>query len=70
METETPPHAAALDRLGYGPIKSHFNVTRRAWQYWRLKGVPRMHIKSVAILMTTAGLPTNVFLEAESHEQR
>lgn len=50
------PHAAALDRLGYAPVKEHFNVTRRTWQYWRVNGVPVMHRKTIALMGAIAGL--------------
>ena len=61
MSNEKHPHAAALDRLGFEPIQSHFNMTRRNWLYWREKGVPDLHRNTILMLAKIKGVPVPEF---------
>ena len=56
MSNEKHPHAAALDRLGFEPIQSHFNITRRNWNYWRERGVPDLHRNTILMLAKIKGV--------------
>ena len=51
------PHAAAVDRIGREPIMQHFGISRQAIQYWRKKGVPHMHRKTLSMLAAIGGIP-------------
>lgn len=41
------PDAPAIDRLGTRLIRSRIDVTRQAIAYWRKKGVPKEHRKTL-----------------------
>lgn len=49
------PHAAAIDRIGKDAIIAHFGVVRQTIFYWRLRGVPEMHRKTLAMLGAVGG---------------
>lgn len=55
MKQPPHPHAAAIDRLGKEAIIAHFGVTRQAIHFWRHRGVPKMHRKTLAMLGAVAG---------------
>lgn len=55
METKQHPHAAAIDRVGLEAIQAHFGISRQAVHYWRTKGVPAMHRKTLAMLGAVGG---------------
>lgn len=50
------PDAIALDRLGFLRVKAHFNITRQAFAYWRDKGVPNIHRKTLVMLGGVHGI--------------
>lgn len=56
MSNQHHPDAAAIDRLGVEPIMSHFEISRQAISYWRRKGVPKQHRKTLAMLGAVAGV--------------
>lgn len=49
------PHADAIERVGYPAIMAHFGVSRQALHYWKKKGVPERHRKTLAMLGAVAG---------------
>jgi hypothetical protein len=51
------PDAAALDRLGFAPIRAHMRISRQAFSYWRYNGVPKLHRNTIAMLGAVAGKP-------------
>lgn len=61
------PDAAALDRLGFSRVKGHFNITRQAFAYWKRKGVPKMHRKTLVMLGGVHGVPVPEFQEERKH---
>jgi hypothetical protein len=63
--TTLHPDAAAIDRVGEQAILEHFQMTRQALSYWRRKGVPHMHRKTLAMLGAVGGHPM-----PEMREQR
>lgn len=63
MKDHLHPDAAPLDRLGFGPIKAHFNISRQAFAYWRKKGVPKMHRNTLLMLGAVNGKPLPEFQE-------
>ena len=44
------PDSAAIDRIGLPAILDHFEITRQAAHYWRRRGVPKQHRKSLVLL--------------------
>ncbi len=44
-----------IDRVGLEAIQAHFGISRQAVHYWRTKGVPAMHRKTLAMLGAVAG---------------
>jgi len=52
------PHAAALEQLGYEPIRARLGVTRQTWRNWKRGGVPKPHREIVAILCAISGIAT------------
>ena len=55
METQRHPDSAAIDRVGANAVYNHFGITRQALAYWRKKGVPPVHRKTLAMLGAVAG---------------
>lgn len=47
--------AAAIDRVGTEAIMAHFSISKQAVSYWRRKGVPRQHRKTLALLGAAGG---------------
>jgi hypothetical protein len=56
MKKEAHPHAAALDRIGRSRVVSHFNITQGAYSNWKARGVPRLHLRSLAHLAVIHGV--------------
>lgn len=65
MENKPHPHAAAVDRVGLDAIQAHFGISRQAVHYWRTKGVPPMHRKTLAMLGAIAGHSMPELADAE-----
>ena len=57
MANEKHPDTLAIDRVGEAAIYAHFGITRQALHYWRTKGVPDVHRKTLAMLGAVAGQP-------------
>lgn len=66
MKRETHPHADALDRIGQKRVMAHFNIGRTTASNWRVRGVPKMYIRSLNVLAAVNGISVPELKEPEA----